>query len=182
MVIAGLDPSFSNFGFSKGTFINGYLEITQVSLQKTEKSKVKQVKVNSDDLYRATLLLKSINDFLSGVDLVFIEVPQGSQSASAAKAYGVCIGLIAGIKIPYIQVNPTQVKIAATGNKTASKAEMINWAVDMYPELNWLTKKQKGLVSLTNDNEHIADSIAAIHAGLRSDTFKQLQAFQRTIS
>lgn len=93
-------------------------------------------------------------------------------------SYGVCIGLIASIEKAMIQVTPSEVKVAATNKKTASKKEMIEWATGAYPDAGWFTKKQKGVVSFIDKNEHPADALAAIHAGAKTDQFKQLLAMQ----
>jgi hypothetical protein len=52
---------------------------------------------------------------------------------------------------------------------------MIEAAFQTYPEANWLigTKgKEKG--KLIAKNEHMADAIAAIHAGVNTPVFQQL--------
>ena len=56
---------------------------------------------------------------------------------------------------------------------------MINWAFDKHPDVNWITKKRKGSLRLTNANEHLADAIAVIYAGIQSDQFKQLRNLHR---
>jgi Holliday junction resolvasome RuvABC endonuclease subunit len=174
--VLGLDPSMSNFGMAIG-FINvstNTLTMDRLSLQKTVPAKVKSVRKNSDDLYRAKQLYLAMTAELATVDLVMVEIPVGSQSARAMASYGVCIGVLAAVNKPMIQVTPTEVKMATAGTKTASKANMIKWATNEYPYLNWLTKKQKGVVSYTGDNEHLADAIGAIHAGMRTSQYKDL--------
>jgi len=183
MRIAGLDPSLSNFGMAKGNldFDQGFpvFDLAELFLQesKSDKANAKVVRKNSDDLNRARSLHDAMQEFTKDVDLVIVEVPVGSQSARAMASYGVCIGLLSSIAQPLIQVTPTEVKLAAVGSKTASKAEMITWATDMYPEANWLRHKQKGEWKLGNKNEHLADAVAAVHAGLATETFKQMSAF-----
>lgn len=183
MRIAGLDPSLSNFGMVKGSlsFDQGFpvFDPEELLLQesKSDKANAKVVRKNSDDLNRARLLHNAMQEFVKDVDLVIVEVPVGSQSARAMASYGVCIGLLASIKQPLIQVTPSEVKLAAVGSKTASKAEMIDWATDLHPQANWLKHKQKGQWILGNKNEHLADALAAIYAGLATETFKQMTAF-----
>jgi len=184
MIIAGLDPSLKNFGMSKGVLCEdtGTFNLTHLRLQTTDPSKAKMQRKSNDDFNRATALRNAMFDFISDVDLVMAEVPIGSQSARASVSYGISIGLIAAIQKPLIQVNPTEVKLAATGNKTATKAEMISWAIETYPDADWLTEKRKGELRFTHANEHLADSVAVIHAGVKSETFQQLLAFQRKVS
>ncbi|WP_218958956.1 RuvC family protein [Salinimonas marina] len=123
-----------------------------------------------------------MTQFLLGVNLAFVEIPVGSQSARAMASYGICVGLLASIQIPIIQVTPAEVKIAATGSKTATKNEMIHWAVSQYSDADWLTTRRGGQDVVTNKNEHLADAVAAVHAGVKTDTFQQLLSFQRRIA
>lgn len=177
--VAGLDPSMSNFGMVKGDLdlTTGDLSIIDVTLSTTTPdSNNKTVRKNSQDLSRARLLSIALVDFLNDVDMVFVEIPVGSQSARAMASYGMCIGVLSQVNHPLIQVTPTEVKVAATGLKTATKQQMIDWATTTYPKANWLKKIVKGVITYTNANEHLADAMAAIHAGVRTDEFKQARA------
>jgi Holliday junction resolvasome RuvABC endonuclease subunit len=183
VIIAGLDPSLSNFGMAKGKLEDNFFALEHLHLAQTESTKnKKQVRVNSDDLNRAKLLHTATMQFLKGVDIVAIEIPVGSQSARAMASYGICVGIISSIKIPIIQVTPAEVKLAATGNKNATKKQMIDWAVGEFPNAEWFWKKQKGVYSLIDKNEHMADALAAIKAAVRTDTFKQLIAIQEAFN
>lgn len=183
--VAGLDPSLCNFGMVRGDLdlITGNFTITDMSLQSTEsdnKNK-KRVRKNSDDLNRARLLYKGMTEFITGCGMVFVEIPVGSQTARAMCSYGICIGVIASINTALIQVTPNEVKLAATSNKTASKADMINWAVGRYPDAGWIKRKSKGQMVIASKNEHLADAIAAIHAGVKTDEFRYVQSiFMKT--
>lgn len=183
MRIAGIDPSLSNFGMAKGVLdlSSGSpifdLQALVLAESKADKANAKQVRKNSDDINRARTLHEALHGFIADVDLVVVEVPVGSQSARSMASYGVCIGIIASIQKPLIQVTPAEVKLASVGSKTASKAEMIDWATNTYPAADWIRHKQRGELVLSNKNEHIADATAAIHAGLLTDQFKQITAF-----
>lgn len=186
MILAGIDPSLRNFGLAKGAcdISTGSFEPSDLLLIETasdDKNK-KSVRKNSDDLRRSRELYAGMTNFLLGVDLAFVEIPVGSQTARAMTSYGICIGLLASINVPLIQVTPSEVKVAATGNKNATKKEMIEWAVNSYPSAPWLTHKRNNHFKITDKNEHLADAVAAIHAGAKTDTFKQLIAFQRKIA
>lgn len=162
---------------AKGTLDlqSGVLSSLQLELNVTKPdNKNKKVRKNSQDLERARSHFKALTEFLKGVDLVCVEIPVGSQSARSMASYGICIGLLSSIEIPFIQVTPLEVKLAAVGSKTATKQQMIDWAYGIYPNANWLFKNQKGKTSLTAANEHLADAIAAIHAGARTDEFKYI--------
>lgn len=169
------DPSFRNFGMSKGTIDISTFEINveELKLVKTEKPKgQKTVRVSSIDYQRARLLIKGFKEFTSDADIIFAEMPVGSQSAVAMKGYGVSIATIATAVKPLIQVSPDEVKMVAVGNKTASKKEMIDWAVDLYPNLNWPRARNNPTGRIVNEAEHLADSIAAAHAGIETEMFQ----------
>lgn len=185
MIIAGIDPSLNNFGLSKGVYESGQpFNLTHLHLAETsaDNKNKKHVRKNSADLERARILYEATTAFISDADLVSIEIPVGSQSARSMASYGICVGIIASISKPIIQVTPSEVKLAGAGTKTATKEDMINWAVSQYPDAPWLYRKVKGVNTLVNKNEHLADSVAAIHAGIQSETFKQLLSFQRRIA
>lgn len=185
--VTGIDPALRNFGFAHGIYDTdtGAIEITKLVLAQTEAADKKTSKVlrkNSDDLSRAHILHRAMQDEAQGATFAFIEVPVGSQSSRAMASYGVCIGVIASCPVPYFQLNPTEVKLAATGSKFASKEEMIQWAVAKHPEANWLKRKNKGEWVLMNDNEHLADAVAAIYAGVSGLEFQQAIAMFGAIS
>lgn len=178
-IIAGLDPALSNFGMVKGELdlSNGDFILQHLELTKSESTKTKQVRKNSDDLERARMLFKGMESFLEDVDLVCVEIPVGSQTARAMASYGVCVGILASIEIPMIQLTANEVKLAGAGIKNATKQQMIDWATKTYPQAKWLTKKFKGETKYIADNEHLADALAAIYAGVKTDVFKQQLSF-----
>lgn len=178
--IIGIDPSFRNTGIAKGWLDLDTLkwEVEEVELAKTEKGKSKTVRKSSDDFDRARLLVEAVKEAEKGAEIAFVEMPIGSQSADAMKSYGVCIALIASLDIPVIQVSPNQVKIHATGDRMATKEEMIAWAYEKFPDINWLKRGAK----LTLNNEHLADACAAINAGILEDDFKALIKMLRSMT
>lgn len=177
--VAGLDPSLSNFGMVKGELdiVSGSFFPEEIKLIETKPdAKNKKVRKNSQDLDRSILLHKGMQDFIQDVNLVFAELPVGSQSARSMASYGICIATLASIPNAMIQVMPLEVKLATCGKKTATKAEMISWATTTYPHVSWFTRKYKGVLEITNKNEHVADAIGAIHAGLLTDQYAQAKA------
>lgn len=177
IVIAGIDPALRNVGLVKGTMdlSTGTFDLTHLKLLQTETSKSKQVRKNSDDLERARIAFKGIRDFLIDVDIVCVEIPVGSQSARAMASYGISIGVLASIDKPLIQVTATEVKLNGAGTKLASKQEMINWATTRYPMAAWLKQGSR----ITQNNEHLADAVAAIHAAAQTDVFKLITSMHR---
>ena len=181
IAIVGGDPSLTNFGFAHATYDTdtGEIDIVDLVLAETapaSKATAKVLRKNSDDLSRAKILYDAFQKETSKAVFAFIEVPVGSQSARAMASYGVCMAIIASCPVPFFQLNPTEVKLAATGSKHASKEEMINWATQAYPNANWLKRTVKGKVEYLNKNEHLADAVGAIYAGVAGAEFKQAVA------
>lgn len=177
--VLGMDPSLNNWGLAHGLLdmVTGILTIQNIDVIQVDPPKGKQVRQNSKDLYVSQELFSKAYQATEGSQITFAEVPVGSQSARAMTSYGVCIGVLGslrGIGRPFFELTPTEVKLASVGHKTATKKEMIQWAMDVHPEANWPIYKKNGefLVSEAKA-EHMADAIAAIYAGVKSDMFKQ---------
>lgn len=174
--VLGIDPSMSNFGFVladvdpvTGEIVGTpYLHLVQTAPTNDKKT----IRKSSDDLRRCRELYAPLAELVAKADLVCSEMPLGSQNASAMKSVGICMGLLSTIDKPFIQVMPEEVKLSAVGTKTATKAEMIEWAYARHPEANWLRKSKKPDAPLTAKNEHIADAVAVIAASVRTDSFK----------
>jgi Holliday junction resolvasome RuvABC endonuclease subunit len=174
--VCGMDPSMRSWGIACGTYNLDTHEvvITHVEVVNTESTKSKQVRTNSLDIARAVLLYEGAEDFFRVAQFTFVEVPVGSQSANGMKAYGMCVGILGSVRASgsqFIEVTPTEVKVAATGNKNATKDDMIEWATTKHPEAPW--SKHHGKLN-TSKVEHQADAVGAIHAGIKSNAFKQL--------
>jgi Holliday junction resolvasome RuvABC endonuclease subunit len=179
--ILGIDPSMNNLGLANATLDLDTLSIhiDNLSLPQTTSENGKTVRKNSDDIRRARILYEGMVSACEGVSFAIAEVPVGSQSSRAMASYGICCGILAACPIPLIQVTPMEVKLAAIGEKNAAKDEMIEWAMKKYPYANWSMRKSKGVMVPKNENEHLADAIAAIHAGIKTDQFKQMVSMFR---
>ena len=181
--VVGQDPSLRNWGLAVGTLDleTKKLTVKYVDLTNPVLPTGKQVRQNSSDLESALQLYKGAADAAIGAHAIFVEVPVGSQSARAMASYGVCVGVLGALRangIPFFEVTPTEVKLAAVGNKTATKQEMIKWAMESHPEANWPTYKQNGKIMVSEAKaEHMADAIAAIYAGIRCNSFQQMLPF-----
>lgn len=176
--VVGLDPSMNNWGFARGTLGPEGLVLESIGVIQPVVSTNKQVRQNSKDVETAKQLADGLFHITGGAGIVFAEVPVGSQSARAMASYGVCVGILGAFRSQgkqFIAVTPTEVKMAATGKKDASKSQMIQWAINAHPEADWPMYKSSGKLVLSEAKaEHIADATAAIYAGLRSDPFQQL--------
>lgn len=166
----------------------GALDQVKLSLVEPEKLKGKQVRQNSTDLFVAEQLAVTAIEAARNAKAVFVEVPIGSQSARAMASYGVCVGVLGAIRamgVPLIEVTPTEVKIAFTGNKNATKKQMIETGVSLYPGSDWPRYERNGKGfskgAIMDKAEHVADAIATIHAGVNTSTFQNLMRLFRKV-
>lgn len=174
--VLGLDPSMRNWGMAAGILDldTGLLTDLQLSLVHSESNSKKQVRINSQDLHTATELSAAAIAAAKRAKVVFVEVPVGSQSAAGMKSYGICIGVLGAIQASgtrLVEVTPTEVKLAMAGNKNATKAQMIQAAMDYYPEANW---PYHGKSVSSTKAEHMADAIGSIHAGVQTPLFQNI--------
>lgn len=178
--VLGLDPSLRNWGIAAGQYctVTEKLVIKSIRVIRAEVPDGKQVRQNSKDLATAEQLYAGVKPFLGKVNLIFAEVPVGSQSARAMASYGVCVGILGAVRYdtPFFEVTPDEVKRSTVGNKTATKKQMIDWAVAAHPEAPW-PRTTKGVI-VEGKAEHMADAIASIYAGLQSNQYKQLAAMR----
>lgn len=178
--VVGFDPSLNNWGIAAGllTLSDLSLKIGNVDVVQPVLPTGKQVRQNSTDLEAAYQLCTKALLYAKEADVIFVEVPVGSQSARAMASYGICVGILGALRAvgtPFFEVTPTEVKLASVGNKTATKKEMIAWATSKHPEANWPYYKRNGQDLISESNaEHMADATAAIYAGLACNSFKQM--------
>lgn len=174
--VAGIDPSLRNTGLvimdvhsEDGSLYN----MVDLHLIRTEPSKVKTQRKSSADFQAASEIASDLRYRLKlhNVQVVFAEVPSGTQSARASFALGISLGIIASISPAPIEVTPLQTKVHSIGIKTATKHEMIEWAVGKYPDAPWLRRGDK----LLNANEHLADAIGVVHAGLMTPEWNTIK-------
>lgn len=185
MHVAGVDAALRNMGIVRGLITLGEPGITRIDSMElivTEKATGKTVRQGSDDLRRARELHQAFQTSVKECRVVFAEVPSGGQSARAVYGFGIAVGILSSCPVPIIQVMPTEAKLAAVGTKTASKDEMIEWATATYPDAPWLRTRGKVDGAYTAANEHLADACAIIHAGIKTDQFKQLLAMLMAVS
>lgn len=173
--VVGFDPSMANWGIAEGTLdlSTGYLDDLRLQTIETSVSKNKQVRTNSVDLQRAEDLAIAAIAAGQRAKVIFVEVPVGSQNANGMKAYGICVGVLGALRamgLQVIEVTAFEVKKSFTGNKLATKKEMIARAVELYPEANY--PMYRGRVA--DKAEHVADAIAAIHAGVLTPVFQNM--------
>lgn len=175
------------------------IDCVELKLLQTEAGNKKVVRVSSDDLRRCLELGGALQEFMrlgnEKPQFAFVEVPSGAQDAKAARALGMATGLLAVLHVmgvPIIEVAPGEVKAVVTGNpkQKASKAEIIEWAHKRWPSAPWVRYERAGKASgkggkvhaewkagdLQNCNEHLADALATIAAGVKTPAFQNLLA------
>lgn len=178
--VVGCDPSLRNWGLAAGLYdlATQRLQILKLGSLHPVLPTGKQVRQNSLDLESAKQLCEGTLATVKDAHVVFVEVPVGSQSARAMASYGICVGVLGALRAmgtPFIEVTPTEVKLAGHGKKDATKAQMISWAMKAHPEANWPTYVKHGVTEVSEAKaEHQADAVAAIYAGIRTSTFQQL--------
>lgn len=185
MITLNIDPSLKNFGLSLTEIDPVDRKIVQVlgmDLIETEKTKVKTIRVSSDKLARARAITLELRTWLAKAEIVFVEVPTGGQSASASSAFGIVVGILAGIDLPMIEVQPAERGMVVANRKSVSKEEVTEWGFNTFPDAPWKTERNKpGGRKVTGDNEHIADSLAICLAGMRTAQFKEMMAMHAMV-
>lgn len=174
--VTGMDPSLTHWGLASMMLdlTTGTPTIPTLRLIEPKELEGKQIRVNSNDLHKAEQLAQAVFEETEDSKVIFVEVPVGSQSARAMASYGICIGILGSLRAKgkqIIQVTATEAKVALTGNRNATKQDMIDSAYNAYTEANW-DLDRKGIPK--KKSEHVADAIAAIHAGVNTIPFKQL--------
>lgn len=172
--VVGLDPSLRNWGMVAGFYDleTGVLKLDKAATHCPVLNENKQSRVNSLDLEAAKQHFNTVQEFCKDAQAIFVEVPVGSQSARAMASYGICVGVLGALKsisVPFFEVTPLEVKMSTVGDRKASKEQMINWAREKHPEVQFSTSSAKA--------EHQADAAGALHAGIKLDAFKQLMKF-----
>jgi len=192
--ILGIDPSMANFGLARMLLDLDTLDLTAESVRtistEPQRGNKKVVRQNSDDLRRGRELFVGFQEAAKGCIVGFTEVPSGSQHSRSALGFGMSIGILASSPIDLIEVMPLETKMASVGKKTAEKHEIVAWAAGLYPNMPWLRYESdvkpskkcpegRSAGDLHDDNEHMADACAVVHAGIRTVQFKQLLSIWR---
>jgi hypothetical protein len=171
ITVLGMDPSMSHWGFTRATLNVKTMNVTvdKIWTVHTEKTKArKQIRVSSDDLERSRALCDALEEASQGVQIAFVEIPHGSQSASGMKSYAMCLGVLGNMKVPLVQLTEQEVKLGTLGKKSATKRESIEWASKAHPKAGW--PMRQGQVQA--NAEHMADAILTIHSGIKNDQFR----------
>lgn len=191
--VVGFDPSLTATGWvicdvDVTTSRPKIVDIIELGLSETSPApKKSKVRVSSDNVARArkqrACMVAAIETH--GARIACSEVPSGAQSAKAALAFGVVIGLLAALPVPMVEVTPLQVKDAACGNKYADKEDIMRWALGMTEKLGglafWKTAAKPNEFEIEHEGrylikkmEHQADAVAVVEAAIRTPEFRDL--------
>jgi Holliday junction resolvasome RuvABC endonuclease subunit len=184
--VLGMDPSFRNWGYAYALVDLDTLALTveRVEVIGTEKTKTKSVRRSSDDFQNAQTLYAALQERVQAhaPAVIFSEIPQGSQSATASRGLGIALGVLASVTRPLIQVQPLEIKLALTGNKHASKPEIILSALTKHSQaLGWRYRLSKGEQLPVGEMEHAADAVGALYAGVQTPQFQELLSLLRGV-
>jgi len=165
-MILSLDPSLRSTGF---VCMEGG-EVQKCGNIVTKKDSRARY-VGLDYAYRAEVMCRRLDKVVQemGPSAVISELPHGSQSEKAAKAFGIIIGVISAWtairELPIEWCTARDGKIALTGNPKATKKEMITKAINNY--------KYDKFPEAQGKMEHIADAIG-VYLALRDKSLVRL--------
>lgn len=176
ITVLGMDPAMRNWGLANSVLDldTGVLDTPVLHVICPKDAEGKQVRQNSSDLHLCHQLAEVVLPLARKAQVIFVEIPVGSQSARAMASYGFCIGVLGAVRaegIPLVEVTALEVKKALYGAKDATKAQMIEAGMAQYPDANW--PSHNGAISAAKA-EHVADAIGAIHAGVNTPMFQNL--------
>lgn len=186
ITVLGLDPGLGSTGYAIAAIDLATRRITRVikvGIVTTDRRKLKQVRQTSDYLRRASHLTGSLKPIIvkHGVSVIAMEMCGASRHIYQTFSSGVMIGITASLERPIIEVLPNEVKLAATGNKSATHSEIVAWAVQKTGKRNvgWPTSRRANSFNVvlqgeyvTKAAEHPADALATIEASLNTEQFK----------
>lgn len=171
--IAGIDPSLRNTGIAIGELDvqTQLLKITKLHLVETEPDKTQPA---SEDLLRRCMEIHhAARQHTAGCQRVCAELPTGGSTKQTAFALGAgFVAALVSLPVPIVSVTPYDLKHTALGHlpgKQRDKKAMVLWAMQAHPEAPWPSYVHDGMVYPVTDVrhlEHLADAIAAIHAGI----------------
>jgi len=178
--LISIDPSMRHtalvcFNYDTTTGKFSYVDSVTVNTEKADKKK--KIRASSDLIKSCRELYEGVHSFVEkhSPQVIISETPSGSQSASGMKSYGVSCFLLGTLSPSPIEVTPIEVKTSTVGKKTASKKEMIEWAFERHPEVDWKLGRD-GMPQITTE-EHLADAIAVAYTGVRTPDFIRLKEF-----
>lgn len=176
MIVAGIDIGFAATGVvlfdSKQDIV---LHCTVITTEKTARKH--GLRVADDDVNRCMHLYRSIRCCLRdySVGAMFVELPSsGAKSSRAvgcmARAQAIIGSIAEETKLPTEWLTPTEVKLAVVGTRDASKLEIQDAVLKLYPGMVKLQPKQKTL------HEHAYDAAACYITGKNGNLMRMINS------
>lgn len=186
ITMMGLDPGLGSTGYAVASIdltTRQISKVISVGLVETDRQKLKQVRQTSDNLRRARHQVDTLKAIIDehGVSMIAMEMCAAAQHIYPTFSSGVMIGVAASLGREIIEVLPHEVKVAATGDKGATKARIVAWAVGLTGKrkVGWPTSSRANSFGVrlrdayvSKSAEHPADALGAIQASLNTEQFK----------
>lgn len=179
--ILGIDPAFRNTGWACMELCEHGEAVRSVGLIRTQKSDKKHKILVADDNHRCCReITNALVSAIKAYDphVICAESMVGSQNAKSATQLGLAQGIISTIvtmlDIPLIQATPQGVKKALCGVNNASKQDIEDAVLKLYPVGGLV-----GDIKPPSAREHVYDAIAIIKTCLNSTEIQTLRRMQR---
>lgn len=181
--LIGLDNGFASIGYAVMVVDGTRARIAQLGVFYTQKSNKKQnVLTTEDNLRRAIEIAKFFRELLAAAPSTVAFCAEGmsfprssSVAAKMAFAWGVLASLSEATRVPVLQGSPQFLKKTVCGKKNASKEEIRDAVVKLYPEIKAMRARLN-----VGEWEHAHDAVAAAHTILV--TAKEVQIAQLAAS
>lgn len=164
MLIIGIDPGLAHFGYSVVNVKDVGEEIIAIGVFTTKPSK--DVPKTADLFIRSTNMSKKIEWLFSNYRPLAIGAerfsypPQAQNAVKMAISWGIVGSISARMEIPVIMNSPQTIKKKICGRNDASKQDIEDKIVEMYPNSSYAFKTFYRAYTREN-REHAFDATAA---------------------
>lgn len=174
MRILGIDPGFANMGYAIATYTSDSLVqrlvVREMGVIRTTKS-TRMITASRDNARRTKMLFERLRELAENCDCICMEsmsFPRSASTAGKLSAGSAAVACVASLYALPIEENlPTDIKLAVTGSKKASKSKMAEELLAIFPEC---IAHLEGIPA--SRQEHPLDALGAIVAALDSDVVK----------
>jgi Holliday junction resolvasome RuvABC endonuclease subunit len=180
MIVLGLDISMTATGWAIANVSGQKPSLLRCGVIETKKSKGKG-SGTLDSIRRAHHIYVELGKVLSSelglkIDLICLESMSWPRNASSSIKMAIAWGAIAPLLAdrPLIPVGPMALKLAVSGKKTASKAEVASGVRSLMPKAT--SRVLKEFVPKASLQEHCWDALGAILASMKTEKFQLLKA------
>lgn len=196
ITMLGIDPGMQHTGYAVADVDLAARQIIMVrdmGVLTTKRENCRQVRRSSDDLRRARSLRTRLDALTKRyrIDVAASEMASTAPFVRIALNFGIMLGVLSSFDFLLIELLPQDVKEAVTGNRSATKRDIVKWAlgVPSEPGVRWpkaarpnkLELSHNG-VEIANSGEHQADALAVIHAALHSEQLAGIVSLERAVA